>query len=46
MKVVVVNCDEDGNVDLDDLKNKAEKYSKNLAALMVTYPSTHELKGK
>ena len=41
MKVVVVNCDEDGNVDLDDLKNKAEKYSKNLAALMVTYPSTH-----
>ena len=30
MKVVVVNCDEDGNVDLDDLKNKAEKYSKNL----------------
>ena len=41
MKVVVVNCDEDGNVDIDDLKNKAEKYSKDLAALMVTYPSTH-----
>ena len=41
MKVVVINCDEDGNVDLNDLKNKAEKYSKNLAALMVTYPSTH-----
>ncbi len=41
MKVVVVNCDEDGNVDINDLKNKAEKYSKDLAALMVTYPSTH-----
>ena len=41
MKVVVVNCDDDGNVDIDDLKNKAEKYSKDLAALMVTYPSTH-----
>ena len=41
MKVVVVNCDSDGNVDIDDLKNKAEKYSDNLAALMVTYPSTH-----
>ncbi len=41
MKVVVVNCDEDGNVDIIDLKNKAEKYSKDLAALMVTYPSTH-----
>ena len=41
MKVVVVNCDEDGNIDFEDLKNKAEKYSKDLAALMVTYPSTH-----
>jgi len=41
MKVVVVNCDDDGNVDINDLKSKAEKYSKNLAALMVTYPSTH-----
>ena len=41
MKVVVVNCDDDGNVDIDDLKNKAEKHSKDLAALMVTYPSTH-----
>ena len=38
MKVVVVNCDDDGNVDIDDLKNKAEKHSKDLAALMVTYP--------
>ena len=41
MKVVVVNCDEDGNVDIADLKNKAKKHSKELAALMVTYPSTH-----
>ena len=41
MKVVVVNCDEDGNIDFEDLKNKSEKYSKDLAALMVTYPSTH-----
>ncbi|MFL2889742.1 MAG: aminomethyl-transferring glycine dehydrogenase [Pelagibacteraceae bacterium] len=41
MKVVVVNCDEEGNVDINDLKNKALKYSKDLAALMVTYPSTH-----
>ena len=41
MKVVVVNCDEDGNVDIKDLKDKADKYSKDLAALMVTYPSTH-----
>ena len=41
MKVVVVNCDEDGNVDVNDLKNKTEKYAKDLAALMVTYPSTH-----
>ena len=41
MKVVVVNCDEEGNVDLIDLKDKVNKYSKDLAALMVTYPSTH-----
>ncbi len=39
--VVVVNCDENGNVDVADLKAKAELHSKNLAALMVTYPSTH-----
>lgn len=39
--VVVVNCDENGNVDVKDLKAKAELHSKNLAALMVTYPSTH-----
>ena len=41
MKVVVVNCDNQGNVDINDLKEKAEKHSENLAALMVTYPSTH-----
>ncbi|MBW4478461.1 MAG: aminomethyl-transferring glycine dehydrogenase [Tolypothrix brevis GSE-NOS-MK-07-07A] len=41
MKVVPVACDVDGNVDLNDLKAKAEKHSQELAALMVTYPSTH-----
>ena len=40
-KVVSVKCDEYGNVDLKDLRNKAKTYSNNLAALMVTYPSTH-----
>ncbi len=41
MKVIVVKCDENGNIDVDDLKAKAEKHEANLAALMVTYPSTH-----
>ena len=41
MKVVVVNCDVEGNVDIDDLKIKANTHSNNLAAIMVTYPSTH-----
>ena len=41
MKVVVVKCDEHGNVDFNDLKKKAEEHSENLSALMVTYPSTH-----
>ena len=41
MKVVVVNCDVEGNVDIDDLKMKAHTHSNNLAAIMVTYPSTH-----
>jgi glycine dehydrogenase len=41
MQVVVTACDENGNVDLADLKAKAELHSKNLAAVMVTYPSTH-----
>lgn len=41
MKVVVVRCDEDGNIDLADLTAKADAHADNLAALMVTYPSTH-----
>ncbi|MEM1218359.1 MAG: aminomethyl-transferring glycine dehydrogenase [Bacteroidota bacterium] len=41
MKVVVVACDEEGNIDVDDLREKAEKHKDTLAALMVTYPSTH-----
>ena len=41
MKVVVTKCDEDGNIDVNDLRNKAEEHSQNLAALMITYPSTH-----
>ena len=41
MKVVAVACDSQGNIDVDDLKSKAEKHSNELAALMVTYPSTH-----
>jgi len=41
MRVVVVACDEQGNVDLQDLRAKAEAHAEDLAALMVTYPSTH-----
>ena len=41
MKVVVVACDEKGNIDLEDLRSKAEQHSDNLSALMITYPSTH-----
>ena len=41
MKVVVTKCDENGNVDLEDMKAKAAQYKDNLACLMVTYPSTH-----
>jgi glycine dehydrogenase len=41
MQVVVVQCDERGNVDVNDLKAKAEKHAANLAAIMITYPSTH-----
>ncbi len=41
MRVVPVACDDDGNVDLDDLRSKAEQHSSSLGALMVTYPSTH-----
>ncbi len=40
-KVVVTKCDEHGNVDLADLRAKAQQHAANLAALMVTYPSTH-----
>jgi glycine dehydrogenase len=41
MNVVVTKCDENGNIDLEDLRDKVEKHSSNLASLMVTYPSTH-----
>jgi glycine dehydrogenase len=41
MKIVVVKCDEKGNVDLQDLKLKVEENKENLSCLMVTYPSTH-----
>ena len=41
MEVVLIKCDELGNIDLIDLKEKGQLHSKNLAALMVTYPSTH-----
>ncbi len=41
MKVVIVKCDERGNIDVADLKAKAEQYSNDLSCLMVTYPSTH-----
>ncbi|MDN4638707.1 aminomethyl-transferring glycine dehydrogenase [Agreia sp. PsM10] len=41
MKVVVVACDENGNVDVDDLRAKIELHAESLAALMITYPSTH-----
>lgn len=41
MRVVIVKCDDNGNIDVEDLREKAEAHSKELAALMVTYPSTH-----
>ncbi len=41
MKVVIVKCDENGNVDVEDLKARAQEHADNLAALMITYPSTH-----
>ncbi len=41
LRVVVVRCDEAGNIDLEDLRAKAEKHRQELAALMITYPSTH-----
>lgn len=41
MTIVVTKCDDKGNIDIADLKEKAEKYKDNLSCLMVTYPSTH-----
>ena len=41
MQVVAVDCDEEGNIDLSDLEQKAKKYSDKLASIMITYPSTH-----
>ena len=41
MKVVVVACDSDGNIDLEDLRIKTDEHRDNLAAVMITYPSTH-----
>jgi glycine dehydrogenase len=41
MKVVVTRCDENGNIDVEDLRSKAEQHKNDLACLMVTYPSTH-----
>jgi len=41
MNVILVKCDEKGNIDLVDLENKANQHAENLAALMITYPSTH-----
>ena len=41
MEIVVIKCDEKGNIDVEDLKSKAEKHKDTLSALMVTYPSTH-----
>ncbi len=41
MKIVVVACDANGNIDVEDLKKKAQEYSSELCGLMVTYPSTH-----
>jgi len=41
MRVVIVGCDELGNVDIEDLRQKAERHADQLSALMVTYPSTH-----
>ncbi|HEY1010739.1 MAG TPA: aminomethyl-transferring glycine dehydrogenase [Daejeonella sp.] len=41
MKIVIVKCDDKGNIDVADLKAKAEEHAANLSCLMVTYPSTH-----
>ncbi|WP_409523059.1 aminomethyl-transferring glycine dehydrogenase [Nitrincola sp. MINF-07-Sa-05] len=41
MKVVLVSCDDKGNVEIDDLRQKAEQHKEDLSCLMITYPSTH-----
>ena len=41
MKVVAIKCDKEGNIDIEDLDKKIEKHKENLAAIMITYPSTH-----
>ncbi|GIT03375.1 MAG: hypothetical protein CM1200mP28_06340 [Deltaproteobacteria bacterium] len=41
MKSVIVKCDQNGNIDVKNLSELAEKHAENLAALMITYPSTH-----
>ena len=41
MNIVLVNCDDNGNIDVEDLRNKAEEHKDDLSALMITYPSTH-----
>jgi Glycine cleavage system protein P (pyridoxal-binding), C-terminal domain len=41
MEVVIVGCDDEGNVDMDDLRSKLERFGDKLAAIMITYPSTH-----
>ncbi|KJY74688.1 aminomethyl-transferring glycine dehydrogenase [Vibrio nigripulchritudo] len=41
MKVVIVKCDDDGNIDVEDLAAKIEKHKDNLSSIMITYPSTH-----
>ncbi len=41
LRVVVVACDDAGNVDVGDLRDKAQEYADTLSALMITYPSTH-----
>ena len=41
MRVIPISCDKEGNIDLEDLKEKSAKYANELAAIMITYPSTH-----
>ena len=41
MQVVIIKCDENGNIDVDDLKQKIKNYPESISALMITYPSTH-----